>query len=307
MAALIPILLGVTFLTFAMMRLAEEDAVDVFYEQAGVVAEDIKAAKRAELGLDQPFLVQYGRWLAAMLQGDMGRSFISGRPALGLVADKLPATAVLMVASLALTLLVAVPLGVLAALRRGTWVDAVIRGLTFAGNSLPNFFTALLLIYFLALQLGLLPVMSGAGDGRGVILPALTLAISMGAKYTRQVRALFLEELEKPYVMGAASRGVPQRVILFGSILPSVAVPLIILLALSIGSLLGGAAIVETIFLWDGVGKLAIDAIRMKDYPVVQAYVVWMAMIYAAVNLLADIVCRGMDPRLRSEEMEAGK
>lgn len=302
LAQLVPILLGITFLTFAMMQFTAEDAVDVMYERSGSVPEEVMAAKRAELGLDRPFLVQYGSWLAGAVTGDMGRSYLSGKLVFETFAEKLPATMELMAVSLALTVFAAVPMGILAAVHANRLPDYAVRILSFLGNSLPNFFVALLLIYVLALRMGLLPILGSPDDWRGVVLPALTLAVSMGAKYTRQIRALVLEEMDKPYVTGARARGVGEKTILLKSVLPSTLVTVITLLALSMGSLLGGTAIVETIFLWDGVGKMAVDAILAKDYPLIQAYVVWMSVIYVFVNLAADLAYRSLDPRVRWEE-----
>lgn len=297
---LVPILFGITFLTFGMMQFTADDAVDIMYEQAGSVSEEVKAAKRAELGLDQPFLVQYGRWLAGVASGDMGRSYLSGKRVFETFADKLPATVELMLVSILLTIFIATPLGILAAVYQNRWLDYMIRILSFIGNSLPNFFVALLLIYFLALRLGLFPIVGQPGDWRSVVLPALTLTIAMGAKYTRQIRAVILEELEKPYVMGARARGVGEYTILTKSVLRSTLIVMITLLALSVGSLLGGTAIVETIFMWDGVGKMAVDAILARDYPLIQAYVVWMSIIYVCVNLAADLAYHYLDPRVRT-------
>lgn len=291
---LVPILIGITFLTFGMMRFAADDAVDIIYEQSGSVSEELKAAKRAELGLDKPFLIQYWNWLAGVATGDMGRSFISGKLVFETFAEKLPATIELMSVSLLLTILIAIPAGILAAVNQNKFLDNFIRTFSFIGNSLPNFFVGLLLIYFLALKLNLLPII-----GQNVIMPALTLAIAMGAKYTRQIRALVLEELDKPYVVGARSRGISEPAILVKSVLYSTLIPIITLLALSMGSLLGGTAIVETIFMWDGVGKMAVDAILMRDYPLIQAYVVWMAIIYVMINLAADLLYHWLDPRVR--------
>lgn len=296
---LIPILLGITLLTFGLMRLTNDDAVDIFYDKNGAVSDEVKAAKRAELGLDRTFLVQYGSWLGGIVTGDMGKSYISGKPVFESFSSKLPATAELMLVSLLMTLVFAVPLGILAAVAKGSFADRVIRFLSFVGNSMPNFFVALLLIYFLAVKLHLLPVMGSSSDWRSVLMPAMTLAVSMGAKYTRQIRAVVLEELGKDYVAGARSRGVPELLILTKSVLKSSLVTIITLLALSVGSLLGGAAVVETIFMWDGVGKMAVDAILARDYPLIQSYVVWMAFIYVSVNLLADILYHILDPRVR--------
>lgn len=291
---LIPILFGITFLTFGLMQFTSDDAVDIIYEQSGSVAEEIKAAKRAELGLDQPFLIQYGRWLGGVMTGDMGRSFISGKLVFETFAEKLPATIELMLVSILLTIFIATPLGIISAVNQNRPLDYLIRTLSFIGNSMPNFFVGLLLIYFLALKLNLLPII-----GQSVVMPALTLTIAMGAKYTRQIRAVVLEELDKPYVIGARSRGVDEFTILTKSVLRSTLIMIITLLALSMGSLLGGTAIVETIFMWDGVGKMAVDAILTRDYPLIQAYVVWMAIIYVMMNLAADLLYHWLDPRVR--------
>ncbi len=296
---LVPILVGITFLTFGMMQFTSDDAVDVMYEQAGSVSEEVKAAKRVELGLDQPFLVQYGRWLRGVATGDMGRSYISGKLIFETFADKLPATVELMLVSVLLTIFLAIPLGILAAVKQDSRIDDFIRAGTFVGNSLPNFFVGLLLIYFLALKMNLLPIIGHPEDWRSVVLPALTLTIAMGAKYTRQIRAVVLEELDKLYVMGARARGVKECTILAKSVLRSALIMMITLLVLSMGSLLGGTAIVETIFMWDGVGKMAVDAILTRDYPLIQAYVVWMSIIYVGMNLAADLAYHYLDPRVR--------
>ena len=297
---LIPILLAITFLSFAMMRLAGSDAVLQKMENTGMVlSQDVIDAARAELGLDKPFLAQYFVWLGNLLQGDMGVSYISGRAVLPTFLSKLPATLLLTAVSLAMTVAVSIPLGVLAAVRQNRLTDALIRAASFVGNSLPNFFVALLLMYVFAIRLGWLPVISREVTLPNVLLPALTLAIAMSAKYLRQVRAAVLDELSRDYVMGARARGVPFRVTLTKSVLRACMTTILTLLALSIGSLLGGTAIVESIFMWDGVGKLAVDAINMRDYPMIQAYVMWMAIIYVFVNLAADLSYRALDPRIR--------
>lgn len=299
---LIPIILGITFLSFALMQSAAGDAVDALYDNAGSsVSEAVKDQKRAELGLDKPFTVQYISWLGGVVTGDMGVSYISNKPVFETFISKLPATIYLTLTSIVLTILFSIPLGILAAVRHNRWGDYLIRFLSFIGNSLPNFFVSLLLIYFFALKLSLLPVM-GSDTAVSVILPAFTLTIAMASKYTRQVRATVLEELNKDYVLGARARGVREKTILYGSVLKSSMMTIITLLALSIGSLLGGTAIVESIFMWDGVGKLAVDSILMRDYPMIQAYVIWMALIYVLVNLFTDLLYHYLDPRVRLEQ-----
>lgn len=254
---------------------------------------------REELGLDRSLPEQYVSWLKDMLHGDMGESYVSGKPVFQTFLSKLPATVSLTAASALLTVLLSVPLGILSALRQNHVADYVIRFLSFIGNSLPNFFVALLLIWFFALKLGWLPVLGQTGDARSMILPTLTLGIAMTSKYTRQVRSAVLEELQKDYVLGARARGIRESHILLFDVLKSSMPSLMTLLALSIGNLLGGTAIVESIFMWDGIGKMAVDAINMRDYPVIQAYVVWMAFIYMGINLLADILSYFLDPGMR--------
>ena len=296
---LIPVLLGITFLSFAMMRAAGSDAIIELYGDKGAVAQEIIDAKRAELGLDQPFLVQYGSWLKGLLTGDMGVSYVSGKDVFGTFVSRLPATLLLTALSIGATVVISIPLGIWAAVKHDKFTDYFLRFFSFIGNSLPNFFVALLLMQLFSIKWKLLPVISGGTTLQSAILPTLTLAIAMSAKYMRQVRAAVLEELSKDYVLGAAARGVRGRVILWKSVLKSAMLTVLTLLALSIGSLLGGTAIIESIFMWDGVGKLAVDAITMRDYPLIQAYVVWMAIIYVMVNLVTDILYHILDPRIR--------
>ena len=297
---LIPILLIITFLSFAMMRLAGSDAVLKKMENTGIVlSQEVIDAARAELGLDKPFLTQYAVWLGNLLRGDMGTSYISGKEVFPTFVSKLPATLLLTALSIALTVLISIPLGVFAAVRQNKFTDYLIRTCSFVGNSMPNFFVALLLMYFLSIRLKVFPVISRELSLRGAALPALTLAIAMSAKYLRQVRATVLDELSRDYVTGARARGVRFSVTLTKSVLRASLVTIITLLTLSIGSLLGGTAIVESIFMWDGVGKLAVDSINLRDYPMIQAYVMWMAIIYVCVNLITDLSYRVLDPRIR--------
>ena len=296
---LIPVLLGITFLSFAMMRIAGSDAITELYGDKGAVAQEIIDARRAELGLDQPFLKQYASWLGGLLRGDMGTSYVSGKDVFQTFISKLPATLLLTALSILVTVVISIPLGVLAAVNRDRLIDYILRFLSFIGNSLPNFFVALLLMQLLAIHWKLLPVLANGTGIRSAVMPTLTLAIAMSAKYMRQVRATVLEELNREYVAGAKARGVRDRVILWKSVLKSAMLTIITLLALSVGSLLGGTAIIESIFMWDGVGKLAVDAITLRDYPLIQAYVVWMAIIYVMVNLVTDLLYHALDPRIR--------
>ncbi|MDO4648162.1 MAG: ABC transporter permease [Eubacteriales bacterium] len=296
---LIPVLIGITFLSFAMMRIAGSDAITEMYGDKGAVAQEIIEAKKAELGLDKPFLTQYVSWVGGMLTGDMGTSYVSGKNVFQTFTSKLPATLLLTALSILMTVVISISLGVLAAVRHDKFTDYFLRFFSFVGNSLPNFFVALLLMQLLAIHWQILPVISNGTTMKSALMPTLTLAIAMSAKYMRQVRATVLEELNKDYVIGAKARGVRSHVILWKSVLKSSMLTIITLLALSIGNLLGGTAIIESIFMWDGVGKLAVDAITMRDYPLIQAYVVWMAIIYVLVNLITDLLYHVLDPRIR--------
>ena len=297
---LIPILLAITFLSYGMMRIAGSDVVEQKMENtSGTVSQEMIDNARAELGLDKPFVVQYFTWLGNLLRGDMGTSYVSNKPVFSTFVSKLPATLLLTAVSILLTVLISIPLGIWSAVKQNTATDYVIRTASFIGNSLPNFFVSLLLMYLFAIRLGWFPVISGGVSLQSVALPALTLAIAMSAKYLRQVRATVLDELGKDYVLGARARGVKFSTTLIKSVMKASLVTIITLLTLSIGSLLGGTAIVESIFMWDGVGKLAVDAITMRDYPLIQAYVVWMAIIYVMVNLITDLLYHALDPRIR--------
>ena len=297
---LIPILFAITFLSYGMMRIAGSDVVTQKMENTGtVVSDEVLNAAREQLGLDKPFLTQYAVWLGKLLRGDMGNSYVSGKPVFATFISKLPATLLLTAVSIVMTIIISVPLGVLAAVKQNRMTDYVIRFFSFIGNSLPNFFVSLILMYVLAIRLRWFPVIAKDVSLKSVAMPAITLAIAMSAKYLRQVRATVLDELSKDYVAGARARGIRFSATLWRSVMKASLVTIITLLMLSVGNLLGGTAIVESIFMWDGVGKMAVDAISMRDYPIIQAYVMWMAIIYVAVNLLTDLSYRFLDPRIR--------
>ena len=298
---LIPILVGITFLSFAMMRLAGGDAVTYMYDNAGAsVSQEVIDQTKKEYGLDQPFLVQYAKWFAGMVTGDMGTSYVSKRDVYDTFAEKLPATILLTVSSVLLTMLIAIPLGIISAVKHNKWGTDLIRFLSFIGNSMPNFFAALVLMYFFSIKLGWLPVITTDNVALSLVLPTLTLAISMASKYTRQVRATVLEELNKDYVIGARARGVRGSVIIWKKCY-EIFDAYDHYSACFVDRKLAwkGTTIVETIFMWDGVGKMAVDAITMRDYPIIQAYVAWMAIIYVVVNLITDIIYHYLDPRVR--------
>lgn len=300
--SLVPILIGISFISFALIYFTGGDAVAVRYEAiGGMLSPELINQKREELGLNRPFIIQYLSWLSGIIKGDMGVSYVSGKPVFGYIIGKLPNTLLLSISSLITTMLISLPLGILSAIKRNSIFDNIIKAMSFIGNSLPNFFVALVLSYVFALQMKLLPVISQGTSFKSLILPTLTLSLAMSAKYIRQIRALIISELSKPYVSGARARGIKENTIIFFNVLRLTSLTLITLMALSFGSLLGGSAIVESIFMWDGIGKLAIESIKLRDYPVILAYVLWMAFIYVFINLLADISYYFLDPRLRIE------
>ena len=215
--------------------------------------------------------------------------------------ETLPATFKLAVVSMFLMLLIALPLGILSALYKNKLADYVIRTVSFFGISMPGFWVGLLLMYIFSLKLKILPVMGDSG-WTSIILPSATLTVAMASKYTRQLRASILEEISQNYVVGARSRGIGKWCILLKHVLKCSLLSIITLLGLSLGSLLGGTAIVETIFSWPGVGKLAVEGIFTRDYPLIQGYVVWMTLIYVFVNLAVDISYYILDPRIRLEK-----
>ena len=241
---LIPILFGITFLSFLLMYMAGSDAVTEMYSNRGVeVAQEIIDAKKVELGLNLPFFQQYVSWLWAMLHGNMGVSYVTGEPVLESFLRKLPATLLLTTASIVLTIVISIPLGIVAAIRHDKTEDLILRFFSFIGNALPNFFVGMLLMQLLGIQLRILPVISSGIDWQSAVMPTLTLAIAMSAKYLRQVRSTVLEELNKDYVLGAKARGVSYKVILWKNVLKASMLTIMTLLALSIGSLLGGTAL----------------------------------------------------------------
>lgn len=293
-------LLGVTFLTFALTYIAPGDPVEMLLEVGDVIIpREVIEETRKQLGLDQPFHIQYIRWLGGVLTGDMGMSYSARVPVAQKLMEALPGTLLLAGSSLFMMIIVSLPLGIISALKRNTLIDNGIRFLTFIGISMPTFWVGLMLLYIFGLQLGWFPIAGGEVEFRRMVLPAVTLAISMAAKYTRQVRTAVLEELNQDYVMGAKARGIPMSRILWHHIMPNACLPLITLLGLTIGWLLGGSAVIEMVFGWPGLGKLAVRSIEMRDYPLVMGFVLWIASFYMIINFIIDCSYHYLDPRIR--------
>ena len=295
------VLLGISFITFALVMLAPGDVVrqmiagneDLIVSQAEI------DALRAEMGLDKPFFFQYLDWLGRALQGNLGFSYMVKKPVVEALWEGLPGTVLLSLASLFMMMVVSIPAGIYSAVKRGSVVDNIVRVFTFMGVSMPGFWVGLMLLWIFGLKLDLLPIVGGEISLETLIMPSLTLAIAMASKYTRQVRTAILEELHQDYVVGARARGMTESHILWKEVLPNAMLPLITLLGLSLGNLLGGAAVIEMVFQWPGLGRLAIEAITYRDFQLVQGVVVWIALMYMVINLVVDMSYNHLDPRLR--------
>ncbi len=294
------VLIGISVLTFLLTYLSPGDPVRNMYLAQGVMPDEAQvAAQRAAMGLDDPFLTQYFRWLTNCLKGDFGMSFSLNKPVVTLLKARLWPTLKLALCSMIIMLALAVPLGVLSAVYHNKPIDYFVRAVTFFGVSVPNFWVGLMLTLIFAVRLKMLPVVSSGGTFKDLLLPSVTLAIAMTAKYTRQVRTAVLEELHSDYVIGARARGVSETKILWGNVFPNSLLPLITMLGISIGSLLGGTSVVEVIFSYPGLGNLAVSAITSFDYYLIQGYVLWVSVIYMVINLLVDISYNFVDPRMR--------
>ncbi len=295
----IPIMLILSLFTFALTYLSPSDPVSLYYESMGIKADrEMIEAKKNELGLNDPFPIQYGRWLSGVFQGDLGTSYKYKTSVWAEITKRLPNTIILTAATLILTVLIAVPLGLACAVFQNSFTDYLLRFISFLGVSMPSFWVGTLLMYFFGVRLHLLPIM-GSGDLQHLILPTLTLTFWMVSLYIRRLRGSALEELNQDYLSGGLSRGLSRKRILFKQVLPNSLLSVITMFGMSIGSLLGGATVVETIFEWQGIGKMAVDAIAVKDFPIIQGYVLWMAIIYVSVNLIVDLSYQILDPRIR--------
>ncbi|HVM05072.1 MAG TPA: nickel ABC transporter permease [Acidimicrobiales bacterium] len=294
------VVLGVSVVTFGLGVLAPGDPAELALQLTLELppTPDQIERKREELGLDRPLAVQYARWLGRAARGDLGESYVSGDAVASLIRERLPRTVLLASAALALSVLIAVPLGVLSAYRRDTLVDHICRMGALVGASLPGYLLAYLLILFFAVRLEVLPVL-GFDSAQHLVLPALTLALGSAASLTRFARAAVLDVLGEDYLRTARAKGVGTSRVLFAHALRNAAVPIVTVIGLSLGGLLGGAFVVEWIFSWPGLGELAVNAINAKDYPVIQGFVLVTATAYVVVNFLTDLVYGALDPRIR--------
>lgn len=297
---IIVVLFGISFFTFLLTYLAPGNPAQVMLTSSGVMPTQEAIDELSEqMGFNDPFLVRYFRWLTAALHGDFGVSYSLNKPVVDLLLARLWPTVKLTLASMIIMLVFAVPLGMLSATHKDSWIDNFVRFITFFGVSVPNFWVGLMLMLLFCVKINIFPVICSGGDLKSLILPAVTLAIAMTAKYTRQVRTAILEELNQDYVTGARARGISEANILWKNVFPNSLLPLITMLGLSVGSLLGGTAVVEVVFSYPGLGSLAVAAITSNDYNLIQGYVLWIALMYMVINLIVDISYNYIDPRMR--------
>ena len=294
--SLIVILMILSFFVFALLYIAPGDPAEKRLTSQGVaVTKEVLDAERERLGLLKPFLVRYGEWLVRVIRGDFGVSFKDDMP----VAPKLWAglrnTTILAMTSLILSLLISFPLAVLSAIKKNGIADNIIRLFSFIGNSIPNFLISVLLMYFLCIKMKLFPVIA-SGNLQGLFMPVVSLSIPMTGRFIRQMRTEFLIQLKEDYVVGMWGRGVKGRYIVLNSLRNSIG-HISTVIALQIGTLMGGSVVIETIFRWPGIGKLVMDSITARDYPVIMGFVIVMGTIYVVINQVSDILGHLMDPR----------
>ncbi len=296
-ALLLVVLMGVLTIVFFLQRLSGDPTSLLLPIDA---PENLRQELRHELGLDRPIHIQYLRFIGNVARGDLGESYKFRQPALDLVLERLPATLLLAGASMSLAVLLALPLGVVAAVYRNSWVDALATGISLIGQATPVYWLGLLLILLFAVQLQVLPSMGG-GSFRALILPASTLAVYSMARIMRLTRSAVLEVLNQEYVTVARAKGLPERSVLFKHALRNAAIPVVTMIGLQFGGLLGGAVITEMVFAWPGIGRLAVNAVYSRDFPVVQAVTLVIAFAFSIINLAVDLLYAVLNPQIRLE------
>ena len=297
--SLFSVLFFVTLVTFVMTDLAPSDSAEMYYLSKGITpSEEVLNETRHEMGLDKNIVVRYVDWLNNFVHGDLGYSYHYGQDVNQQMLSKLPNTLKLAIFSFVVVLAFSIPLGIYSATHRHSLINSILKNISFLGLSLPNFWLALLLILLFSVKIQLFPVISGSSL-KGLVLPVCCLSFPLICSYTRMIQNAILEQLNQDYVIGLKARGMKQSEILLKHVLPHVFTTLSSLLGLSIGHLLGGTAIIETIFSYQGLGNMVVEAIRYRDYPIIQAYAIYMALIYVFVNLFVDIFQQVLNPRLR--------
>lgn len=292
----IPVVFGVVFLTFLLVHAVPGDPVEVMLGESASNADRIQL--QSDLGLDQPIYVQFGVYLNKLVHGDWGVSIHSKKLIIDLLAERLPATAKLALLALLFAVLIGLPLGIIAALKVNQWPDKLANLLSLSISAMPHFWMGPMLMMLFALWLGLLPV-SGMENGTSIILPALTLGFGLAAILTRMTRASMLEVLHEDFIRTARAKGLAESTVILRHALRAALLPIVTVLGLQLGSLLAGTVITETVFSWDGIGRLLVESIEKRDYPVTQACVLVVALVYVLVNLATDMIYTKIDPRVR--------
>ena len=293
---IIPVIFGVLLLTFVLVHSIPGDPVEVMLGESATSAD--REVLRHNLGLDKPLTIQFFQYVAKVAQGDLGVSIHSKKPIVDLLAERLPATMKLAALALIIAISIGVPLGIVAALKVDLWADNLATVLSLTVSAMPHFWLGPLLMMVFALWLGLLPV-SGMDANTSIILPALTLGFGLAAILTRMTRASMLEVLHEDFIRTARAKGLREKTVILKHALRAALLPIVTVLGLQLGSLLAGTVITETVFAWDGIGRLLVESIEKRDYPVTQACVLVIALTYVFVNLLTDIIYTRIDPRVR--------
>lgn len=288
------VIIGISIISFVFLQLSG-DPVGLMLPQ-DATSQQVEEL-RQKLGLDDPVVVQYLRFVGDTLQGDLGRSLFSNEPVAGLILERLPATVELAFFSMVFALVIALPIGIVSALKRGTFIDTASMVFALFGLSMPHFWLGIMMIMLFSVQLGWLPT-SGRGSFSQIIMPAAAMGISMIALFARLTRSTMLEVLGQDYVRTARAKGLPEYFVIGKHALKNAMIPLITMIGMEFGLLLGGAVIIETVFAWPGVGRLIVQAITDRDYPVVQGAVMLLAMIFVVVNLLVDLAYGWLDPNI---------
>lgn len=297
----IPIILGVTVILFAIMHSLPGDPIELIIGTTGRVSPERIEQLRKAWGLDQPLYIQYFYWLAHFLQGDFGTSFAFHQPVSKLIVERIPYTLMLMLTSLVLAYILGIPLGMIAALRRGSWIDCFVISFATFFYSMPSFWLGLMLILVFGLYLGWFPI-SGYTGPSSLVLPCITLTLPEVAVIARLVRSEVLEVLREDYVRAALAKGLPFRIVLYRHVLRNAIIPAVVLFFLYLPWTFGGAVVVETVFAWPGMGRLLYQALLLQDYPVIQAIVFIITVLVVVCNAIGDIVAAILDPRIRLEE-----
>ncbi|MDA9557337.1 ABC transporter permease [Vibrio sp.] len=292
------VLLAVALIVFWAIRLSGDPTLLMLGDSAGSISDEELAALRASLGVDQPFWVQFGHYILALFQGDMGTSFFTKTPVMDMIAESLPDTLLLAVTALVISVVISLPAGIYAAINKGRWPDQVLRVVSLLGLSFPNFWLALIFVLIFSVTLGWLPA-SGNEGFASMILPTVTLGLILATTNIRLVRTTMLDTLSAQYIIVARGKGLKERVVLYKHALRNCAIPLVTYLGLQFGNLMGGVVIIEQVFARPGMGSLAFDAIAQRDFPVLQGTVIALALIVILVNLTVDILYGVLDPRIR--------